>query len=91
MSEVPRVSTRVETQLDRHARREDALQHAAWSALVPGLGQAAQHRYGTAALQFGTVVAYAAGAFGLGGHRAAALALLWNLWSSIDAYRHEAD
>lgn len=77
--------------LEPETRSEDALQHAAWSLLLPGLGQVGQRRYGAALLQFGTVVVYAASAFGLGGRRAMLLALLWNLWSAVDAYRSEAD
>jgi hypothetical protein len=61
------------------------------SILVPGLGQLAQHRFGAAATQFATVTAYVVAALGLGGYRAAAFALAWNLWSAIDAYRHDAD
>ena len=65
--------------------------HAGLSALVPGLGQFAQRRFGAAAFQFGTVVAYLLGALGLGGGRALVLGLAWNVWSVIDAYRHDAD
>lgn len=71
--------------------RQQAGQHAAASALVPGLGQLLQHRFAAAGAQFGTVVAYVIGAVAVGGHRALLLALLWNVWSVIDAYRHEAD
>ena len=71
--------------------RRQAGQHAAASALVPGLGQLMQRRFGAASAQFGTVAAYLIGAFAVGGHRALLLALLWNAWSVIDAYRHEAD
>jgi hypothetical protein len=72
-------------------RNKRAGQHALLSALVPGLGQATQRRFGAAIIQVGTVSAYVAGAFSLGGRRALLLALLWNAWSVIDAYRHEAD
>ena len=72
-------------------RRGRALEHAGLSVVVPGLGQFAQGRWGAALAQFGTVAAYVVGAFGLGGRRALLFALLWNLWSVIDAYRHEAD
>lgn len=58
---------------------------------MPGLGQLAQRRWGAALVQFGTVAAYVVAALGLGGRRALLLALLWNLWSVLDAYRHEAD
>ena len=61
------------------------------SALVPGLGQLIQRRPLVAALQFGTVVAYGFGVLGLGGRRALFLALAWNVWSIVDAVRHEAD
>ncbi|MBI2407164.1 MAG: hypothetical protein HYV19_02520 [Gemmatimonadetes bacterium] len=74
----------------RQAHRETAVRHASLSALLPGLGQCAQGRYVDAALQFGTVVAYVGGVFfGLGGGRALLLALLWNAWSVVDAFRHE--
>jgi hypothetical protein len=75
---------------DERAARNAGI-HASLSALVPGLGQAVQGRFGTALLQFGTVVTYVVGTVGLGGRRALLLALAWNLWSVIDAYRHEAD
>ena len=79
------------TQIELRERRERALQHAGYSMLVPGLGQLAQRRFGTALLQFGTVTAYVAGAIGMGGRRAVLFALLWNLWSVIDAYRNRPD
>src|SRR3712207_7462274 len=47
------------------------------SVLVPGLGQLAQRRPLTAALQFGTVAAYVASAYAVGGGRALWLAVLW--------------
>ena len=72
-------------------RSERAGQHAFLSAFVPGLGQLIQRRFGAAVIQFGTVAAYLAGAHGLGGRRALMIALCWNVWSVIDAYRHEAD
>jgi hypothetical protein len=50
-----------------------------------------QRRFGAAGAQFGTVAAYLVGALAVGGHRALLFALLWNAWSVIDAYRHEAD
>jgi len=31
------------------------------------------------------------GALGIGGRGALLLALVWNLWSVVDAYRHDAD
>jgi hypothetical protein len=72
-------------------RRERAIQHAGLSVLVPGLGQLAQGRSIAALVQFGTVAAYVGAALGLGGRRALLVALVWNVWSVIDAYRHEAD
>ena len=68
-----------------------ARQRALLSALVPGLGQCVQRRFLAAAVQFGTVASYVVGAHALGGRRALVLALLWNVWSVIDAYRHEAN
>ena len=71
--------------------RARAVSHAACSALVPGLGQLVQRRFGAAAAQFGTVAAYAALALGSGSTRALWIALAWNAWSAIDAYRRERD
>jgi hypothetical protein len=71
------------------SRRQRAVNRAAMSAFIPGLGQLAQRRYVDAALQFGTVVAYAAGVYGLGGGRAVLAALAWNVWSVVDAFRYE--
>src|SRR6185437_336686 len=64
-------------------------QSAGWSnglasALVPGLGQLAQRRYGTALLHFCSVTAYAGAAL-YGGHLWSGGALLFNVWSVIDA------
>lgn len=74
----------------RRAPRDAAVRHASLSVLLPGLGQCAQGRYVDAAFQFGTVAAYVGGVFfGLGGGRALLLALLWNAWSVVDAFRHE--
>ncbi len=78
-------------QVEVREHRERALLHAGLSALVPGLGQLMQGRWITALVQFGTVAAYVLGALGLGGRRALLVALVWNVWSVIDAYRHEAD
>jgi len=64
---------------------------ALMSALVPGLGQLAQRRFGAAAIQFGTAVTYLVSAMGLGGRRALFFAVAWNVWSILDAHRHEAD
>jgi len=72
-------------------RSERAGQHALFSAFIPGLGQVVQRRFAAGVVQFGTVAAYLAGALALGGRRALLLALCWNVWSVIDAYRHEAD
>jgi hypothetical protein len=78
------------TRLDARDRRL-RLEHAYFSALVPGLGQLAQRRFRSALVQFGTVASYVVGSFGLHGERAMLLGLFCNVWSSIDAYRHEAD
>lgn len=86
------MSTHVEpTAVEKRDRHDQAVQHAWYSALVPGLGQLAQHRYRAASVQFGTAITYLVGGFGLGGRRALLLAFLWNVWSIIDAYRHDAD
>lgn len=73
------------------ARNARPAQHAFLSALIPGLGQLIQRRVGAAVIQFGTVAAYLLGTLGVGGRRALLFALCWNLWSVIDAYRHDAD
>jgi hypothetical protein len=59
------------------------------SLVVPGLGQFAQRRFLAGATQLGTVVAYGAGALVFGDARALAVAVVWNIWSAIDAYRNE--
>jgi len=67
-------------------------EYALLSALLPGAGQVAQRRWGTAAVQAVTVVSYLVGALALGGgDRALWLAFAWNVWSAIDAYRHAPD
>ena len=71
--------------------RARAVSHAACSALVPGLGQLVQRRFGAAAMQFGTVAAYAALAIGSGNARGLWIAAAWNVWSAVDAYRRERD
>ena len=71
--------------------RERAASHAACSALIPGAGQLLQGRLGAAIGQFGTVAAYAAAAIGTGNPRALWIAVAWNVWSAIDAYRRERD
>jgi hypothetical protein len=79
------------SQVEIVERNKRAGEYALLSALVPGLGQAIQRRFGAALIQLGTVSAYVAGALSLGGRRDLLLALLWNVWSVIDAYRHETD
>lgn len=71
--------------------RGRATERAYLSALVPGWGQLLQGRLLSASLHFGTASAYAIGALSLGGRRVLLLALFWNAWSVIDAYRHERD
>ena len=70
------------------ATRDDTLQRATESAIIPGLGQLRQGRYVAAIAQFGTVVAYLIAAGSLGGTRAMLFALFWNVWSIIDAARY---
>ena len=55
------------------------------SAFIPGLGQALQRRYSTAIAHFGGTVAFAAGAFALIDRRAMLVALVFNLWSVLEA------
>ena len=88
---VEHVTEKQASQIARRERRSRAIDRAALSLFVPGLGQAAQHRYVDAALQFGTVATYVVGVVSLGGGRAMLLALLWNAWSVVDAFRHDAD
>lgn len=65
-------------------------ERAILSLVVPGLGQFAQRRFLVGAGQLGTVLAYAVTALALGGGgRALLLAIGWNIWSAVDAYRHE--
>ena len=71
--------------------RKRAIQHASYSVLIPGLGQLAQRRFGAALLQFGTAAAYATAALGLGSPLATLVGLACNIWSVVDAYRHEPD
>ena len=78
-----------ESQLPVTARRAPAVEHAVLSLVVPGLGQFAQGRFLTGAGQLGTVLAYATTALALGGGRALLLAIAWNIWSAVDAYRAE--
>ena len=59
------------------------------SLLIPGLGQFAQRRFLIGAGQLVTVLAYSATALSLGGPRALLLSIAFNVWSAIDAYRHE--
>ena len=59
------------------------------SLMLPGLGQFTQRRVLSGAGQLGTVVAYTATAIALGSPRALLLAFAWNVWSAIDAYRHD--
>ena len=70
---------------------ERAASHAACSALIPGAGQLLQGRVGAAVVQFGTVAAYAVAAISSGNARALWIAVAWNVWSAIDAYRRERD
>jgi hypothetical protein len=71
------------------ATRPPATERAVLSLVVPGLGQFAQRRFLAGATQLGTVVAYGAGALVFGDARALAVAVVWNIWSAIDAYRNE--
>lgn len=66
----------------------DAVSFATMSAMIPGLGQWGQRRRLIGALQFGTVAAYIVTSLTTGNPHAAWLAVAWNVWSSIDAFRH---
>ena len=70
----------------RRWARADA---AVLSALLPGAGQVAQGRLGMAVIQGATVAGYAAAALAAGGGEALWIALAWNVWSAVDAYRSE--
>jgi TM2 domain-containing membrane protein YozV len=78
-----------ESQLPVTAPRAPAVERAVLSLVVPGLGQFAQGRFLTGAGQLGTVLTYATTALALGGGRALLLAITWNIWSAVDAYRAE--
>jgi len=67
------------------------VERAALSVLVPGLGQFAQGRMLSGIVQLATVVGYVVAALSIGGGPAAWLAGVWNVWSAVDAYRHEQD
>ena len=69
--------------------RVTATSRATLSLLIPGLGQFAQRRFLAGTGQLVTVVAYAATALAFGDGRAVLLAFAWNIWSAIDAFRHE--
>ena len=71
------------------ASRGEAGQRAILSLLLPGLGQFAQHRFLAGAGQLGTVVAYVTTAAVLGSGPALLLAIGWNVFSAVDAYRHD--
>ena len=71
------------------ATRPPAAERAVLSLVMPGLGQFAQRRFLAGAAQLGTVVAYATGALVFGDARALIVAVVWNVWSAIDAYRNE--
>ena len=71
------------------ASRGEAGQRAILSLLLPGLGQFAQHRFLAGAGQLGTVVAYVTTAAALGSGPALLLAIGWNIFSAVDAYRHD--
>ena len=58
---------------------------------MPGVGQLAQHRFGAAFVQFGTVVVYFIAAFAFRTPHAALFAFAWSAWSVLDAYRREPD
>lgn len=71
---------------------ERAAGAAGLSLLVPGLGQFVQRRFSAAAWQFGTVIFFLVAAAGVtdagtSGRTALILAVLWNVWSAIDAWR----
>jgi hypothetical protein len=71
-------------------RERDPASRAVLSAIIPGLGQFTQGRWALAGLQLATVAAYvviAAHAADRG--RALSFALLWNVWSTVDAYLYE--
>ena len=78
-------------ELEVRSSREKAIASASASALIPGLGQLLQRRFGAAFLQFGTVVTYLVASGSVHGGRAWLLALFWNLWSVVDAYRYSTN
>jgi len=66
-------------------RPPGAVAAGAASAFVPGLGQLLQRRYGTALLHCCSVGAYAIAAWRFGGGWWSLGALLFNVWSVLDA------
>ncbi|HSA57089.1 MAG TPA: hypothetical protein VLE53_15360 [Gemmatimonadaceae bacterium] len=66
----------------------DAASFATMSAVIPGLGQWKQGRRVTGVLQLGTVAAYLVTAIVSENLEAVWLAVLWNVWSCVDAFRH---
>jgi hypothetical protein len=62
---------------------------AALSLLLPGLGQFAQRRFLAGTGHLVAVTAYWTMALALGDSRAMWLAIALNIWSGIEAYRHE--
>ena len=79
------------TRTDSIASHRNPGDHALLSAFVPGLGQLVEGRFVAAAVQFGTVMTYVLCSFAIGARRTLLVALVWNLWSVVDAYRHDSD
>jgi hypothetical protein len=59
------------------------------SAAIPGLGQFVQGRPVAGAIHFLAVITHTLTAVTLGGWKPAVFALLWNVWSSLDAWHHD--
>jgi TM2 domain-containing membrane protein YozV len=61
------------------------------SAFIPGVGQLLQGRRLAGVAQFTTVIAYLVIGSAVGLRHAMLFALVWNVYSVIDAYRYRGD
>ena len=68
--------------------RIDPANSAGLSLLVPGLAQAMERRWASAITHFGAVMTYLVVVAQAGWGHAGWLAIAWNVWSAVEAYRH---
>jgi hypothetical protein len=69
--------------------KPQSVERAVLSAVLPGLGQFAQGRLLAGSVQLGSAVTWSLAAFLSGNLPLLWLALGWNVWSAIDAWRSE--